>query len=409
LAKDGFVVSDSFARSLRSATTLGQFPESRRIFQRNGDFYRSGEIFRQPDLAATLTRIALKGPDEFYRGETAGLIARTMKEPGWIDAADLAGYRAVVRRPLEGTYRGYRVVTMPPPSSGGIALLEMLNMLEGSDFASAGFSTAKGEHLLIEAMRRAFADRAEFLGDPDFVKIPVKGLIDKGYGRKSFQSVKPDSATSSSQIRAGKPAGYESDETTHFSVVDGDGNAVSNTYTLNFGYGSGVTVSGAGFLMNDEMDDFTSKPGIPNGFGLIQSSKNAIGPKRRPLSSMTPTMVFKDRKLILVLGSPGGPTIITTVLQALLDVIDYKMSIGAAVTAPRIHHQWMPDVVDWEKGALSSAVTAKLTDEGYRFNPGKGESRRSWGDAEAIQIDPVTGLRTGAADPRTEDSGATGF
>jgi gamma-glutamyltranspeptidase/glutathione hydrolase len=403
LAEKGFVLSQGLANDLRS-TTLSHFPESRRIFQRDGNYYRAGELFQQPDLAKTLVRIAANGPNEFYRGETARLIAEAMRQGGGlIGLADLAGYRPAERKPLTGSYRGYQVLTMPPPSSGGIALLEMLNILEPRDLGGTGADQVETDHLLIESMRRAFADRAEFLGDPDFVKVPVGGLISKPYAELVAKTIQPSAASKSSEIGHGSPPGYESNETTHFSVVDAYGNAVSNTYTLNFGFGSGVTIPGAGFLMNDEMDDFTSKVGVPNGFGLIQGSANAIAPRKRPLSSMTPTIVTQGGKLFLVLGSPGGPTIITTVLQVLSNVIDHGMSVTEAVGAPRIHHQWLPDDVQIEKEAMPATVYAALIANGYRL-------RRvgRWGDAEAIEVDPVTGMLTGASDPRSPDAAALG-
>jgi gamma-glutamyltranspeptidase/glutathione hydrolase len=404
LAAEGFVVSKDFARDLQGSESLAQFPESRRIFQRNGDFYKPGERFQQPELASTLQLIADKGPTGFYKGKTAQLIASAMRDKGLISLKDLADYKPAVRKPIEGTYRGYRVITMPPPSSGGIALLEMLNILEPHDLAKTGVGTVETNHLLVESMRRAFSDRAEFLGDPDFVRVPVAGLISKPYANLVAKTIQPEEASTSREIGHGDPSGYESSETTHFSVVDSQGNAVSNTYTLNFGFGSGVTIPGAGFLMNDEMDDFTSKVGVPNGFGLIQGSANAIAPHKRPLSSMTPTIVTKNGKLFLVVGSPGGPTIITTVLQVISNVIDHGMTVSEAVNAARIHHQWLPDDVRAEEGALAKAVRATLIRNGYKFREGG-----RWGDAEAIEVDSATGLLSGASDRRTSDAKAVGY
>jgi len=406
LASDGFTLSDGLARELKSSRNLAKFPESRRIFQRNGDFYRAAETFKQPELAATLERLANQGPSDFYRGKTAALIADAMKQNGLITRQDLAGYRAVVRKPLVGSYHGYQVVTMPPPSSGGVALLEALNLLSGFDLDSSGFDTAKTDHLLVESMRRAFADRSKYLGDPDFVKVPVSGLTSPRYADKLRATISDSQASPSDTNGPGDPTPYESSETTHFSVVDAQGNAVSNTYTLNFGFGSGVTIPGAGFLMNDEMDDFTSKPGVPNGFGLIQGAANAIQPHKRPLSSMTPTILVKNGKPILVLGSPGGPTIITSVLQVVVNVVDHGMILQEAVAAPRIHHQWLPDAIDVEEGAIPQAVREVLTRNGYRFSDGEG---RHWGDVEAIAIDPQTALRIGVSDPRSGDAGAAGY
>ena len=402
VASDGFTVSEPMARSMR-AKRLSQFPESYRIFQRSGNFYKAGETFRQPELASTLKRLQAKGPDDFYRGETAKLIAKEMQGKGLIGLKDLAEYKPAARKPITGSYRGYQIVTMPPPSSGGIALIEMLNMLGHFDLAADGFDTVQTDHLLVETMRRAFADRAEFLGDPDFVKVPVKGLTNAAYAAGLAQTIDPDKADVSSKIGHGDPAPYESAETTHFSVVDADGNAVSNTYTLNFGFGSGVTVAGAGFLMNDEMDDFTSKVGVPNGFGLIQGAANAIQPHKRPLSSMTPTVVLKDGKLFMVVGSPGGPTIITTVLQVISNVIDHGMNVSQAVAAARVHHQWLPDRVDAEEGAVPEAVSLTLKAMGYTLNRGG-----HWGDAESILVD-AQGNREGATDPRSSRAAAIGY
>jgi gamma-glutamyltranspeptidase/glutathione hydrolase len=298
---------------------------------------------------------------------------------------------------------------MPPPSSGGIAVVEMLNMLEHFRLDQSGTDSEATDHLLIEAMRRAFADRAEFLGDPDFVKIPQSGLLSKKYADKLVSGIDMQRASLSSQVGHGNPSGFESAETTHFSVVDEAGNAVSNTYTLNFGYGSGVTIPGAGFLMNDEMDDFTSKPGVANGFGLIQGQSNAIGPHRRPLSSMTPTFLVKDGTLFMVIGSPGGPTIITTVLQVIVNVVDHGMNIAEAIAAPRIHHQWLPDLIQAETGAAPDSVYAALIAMGHAFSSEARGPRVAWGGAEGIVIDPKTRIRMGASDPRSSNAAAVGY
>jgi len=404
LAQNGFQITPALAQELQGTKRLAQFPESKRIFQRGGDYYKPGETFKQPDLAATLARIAKDGPDDFYKGKTAQLIAAGMN--GAITLQDLAAYRAVLRKPLEGTYRGYKIVTMPPPSSGGIALLETLNQLSNFDLSADGVDTAKTDHLLVEAMRRSFADRAQFLGDPDFVRVPVSGLISNNYAKSLAATISEDRAGTSETTRAGDPMPYESSETTHFSVVDSAGNAVSNTYTLNFGFGSGVTVPGAGFLMNDEMDDFTSKVGAPNGFGLIQGEANAIQPHKRPLSSMTPTILVKDGKLAMVLGSPGGPTIITSVIQVIVNVIDHRMTMEQAVAAPRIHHQWLPDEIDTEIDAIPASVRTQLEAEGYKLSRHEGSH---WGDVEAITRNPNTGRLTGVSDPRSPDAAAVGY
>ena len=409
LAAEGFSISPFLATDLRTASNLSKDPESKRVFQRGGDYYKPGEIFKQPDLAATFQRIEDKGPGEFYHGATAQLIAKAMVGKGLITADDLASYRAVERKPIEGSYRGYKVVTMPPPSSGGIAVIEMLNMLERYPVGKLGFDTAPTDHLLTEVMRRAFADRSEFLGDPDFVKVPQAGLTTKAYAAQSAGSISALKASKSSEIGHGDPQGYESSETTHFSVVDAEGNAVSNTYTLNFGFGSGVTIPGAGFLMNDEMDDFTSKPGVPNGFGLIQGESNAIAPHKRPLSSMTPTFLVKDGRLAMVIGSPGGPTIITTVLQVIVNVVDHGMNIAQAIAAPRIHHQWLPDQLRTETDAVSDDTYNSLLQLGHTFAGKIHQPHVHWGDAEGIVIDFKSGKRYGASDPRSPDAKTIGY
>ena len=408
LAAGGFVISKALASSLH-ATNLAKDSESRRVFQNGGNYLKAGDLFKQPQLAETLRRLEDQGPSDFYNGKTAHLIARAMSGKGLITLKDLQNYKPVERRPVEGTYRRYQVITMPPPSSGGIAVVEMLNVLEHFPLSKLGFDTEPSDHLLVETMRRAFADRAEFLGDPDFVKIPQKGLLSKSYATKLSLAIDSSKASSSASVGHGNPSGYESSETTHFSVVDGEGNAVSNTYTLNFGFGSGVTIPGAGFLMNDEMDDFTSKPGVPNGFGLIQGESNAIAPHKRPLSSMTPTFLVKDGKLAMVIGSPGGPTIITTVLQVIINVVDHEMNIAEAIAAPRIHHQWLPDEIQAETGSVSEPVLRGLIAKGHKFHSNSRGTGGSWGDAEGIVIDPKTGARLGASDPRSPNAAAIGY
>lgn len=400
LAREGVVLTHHEAESLRrAAKLLARFPESNRIFLREGRYYSEGEVFRQPDLAATFARLIERGPREFYEGETARLIVAEMKRGGGlITAEDLKNYRAVERQPLRSTYRGYEVITVAPPSSGGVALIEMLNMLEAYNLAERGHNSSEYLHLLVEVMRRAFADRAQFLGDPDFARIPVTGLTSRRYAEQVRKTIDPTRATPSTAIRHGDPFPYESDQTTHFTVVDGAGNVVSNTYTLNGSYGSGVTVTGAGFLLNNEMDDFTSKPGVPNMFGLIQSEANAIGPRKRPLSAMTPTIVLKDGALFFALGSPGGPTIINTVLQVILNVVDFKMNIQQAIDMPRIHHQWLPDEIVYEPFGLSRDTIEALRARGHRVT----ERPRELGDVQAIMIEPGTGIRVGASDPRMD-------
>ncbi|HUR80181.1 MAG TPA: gamma-glutamyltransferase [Thermoanaerobaculia bacterium] len=405
LAAEGFPVNYHLARSLSYPTTVDKmtpWSESRRIYQRDGRYYAMGDPFVQPELASVLARIKTN-PRDFYEGETAKLIVAAMKANGGImTAEDLKTYEPTIRTPLRTTYRGYDVITMPPPSSGGIALIEMLNMLEPYDLQSMGWHSSTYVHTMVEVMRRAFADRAAYLGDTDFVKVPVNGLVSRSYAQTRAKSI-TDKATPSKDVMGGEPSRYESPETTHYSIVDANGNAVSTTYTLNDSYGSGVTVKGAGFLLNNEMDDFTSKVGVANDYGLIQGEANAIHPKKRPLSSMTPTIVLKDNKPYLVIGSPGGPTIINTVLQVIINVIDFKMNVQQAVSAGRFHHQWLPDYIFWETFDLDGDTRAALEARGHKFRELPGMERNApgdIGDAQGIQIDPATGMRMGGSDPR---------
>jgi gamma-glutamyltranspeptidase/glutathione hydrolase len=406
LAAEGFRVNYHLAHSLSKPETdekLEPFAESRRIFQRDGRYYAMGDLFVQPDLARTLARIQ-KNPRDFYDGITAQRIVAAMRaNGGLVTKRDLAEYEPTIRKPLRGTYRGYDILTMPPPSSGGIALIEMLQMLEGYDVASMGAGSARELHTLVEVMRRAFADRAKFLGDTDFVKVPVSGLVARRYAEERRKDIDPEHSSDSSTAGAGNPVPYESNETTHFSIVDGEGNVVSSTYTLNDSFGAGVTVPGTGFLLNDEMDDFTSKPGVPNAYKLIQSEANAIAPKKRPLSAMTPTIVVKDGKVRFAVGSPGGPTIINTVLQTIVNVVDFGMNIQQAISAPRIHHQWLPDEIWFEPFGVNPDTRATLERMGHRFRPFPGPPSGGTdviGDAQAVAIDPDTGMRTAASDPR---------
>ena len=399
LAAEGFPITYHLARSLRAAEkSLKKFPDSNRIFLRDGKLFDEGEQLVQPELAETFARLKDKGPREFYEGKTAQLIAADMKaNGGLITERDLKEYEPTIRKPLIGNYRGYEIVTMPPPSSGGTALLEMLNILEHYNLSYSGPGSSDTIHLLVEAQRRAFADRAEFLGDADFVKVPVEGLIAKKYAADLAKTIDPDHATPSSKIRAGKPLGPESTETTHFTVIDAEGNVVTNTYTLNGGYGSGATARGTGVLLNNEMDDFTSKPGVPNAYGLLQSENNAIAPRKRPLSAMTPTIVLKDGKVWFAIGSPGGPTIINTVLQVIVNIIDFGMNIQQAIDSPRFHHQWMPDRIQFEPMGINRDTRAALERKGHTF----AEKAGNMGDAEGIMIDPKNGMRLGASDPRS--------
>jgi gamma-glutamyltranspeptidase/glutathione hydrolase len=372
LASKGFPISRWMMQSLRySADSLSLSPDSKRIFLKDGAFYDFNEIFQQPDLARTLERIAHQGAKDFYEGETAQIIAREMeKNGGLITLADLRDYQAVERKPLEGDYKGYHVITSPPPSSGGVGILQMLGMLDGTGYEKSGAGSANTYHYLAEVMRRFYADRNEYLGDPDFVKNPNAALLDPSYIRKRRDSIDASLATASDQISPGLPAGKESTETTHYSIADEQGNLVAVTYTLNAGYGSCVTVPGAGFLLNDEMDDFAAKPGTPNLFGLVQGEKNAIAPGRRPLSSMVPTIVLKEGKPFLVLGAPGGSRIVTAVLQVMLNVMDFRMNLQDAIDFPRVHHQWKPDRLDIERG-ISPDTIALLKKAGYQIDEAK--------------------------------------
>ena len=406
LAAEGFEVNYHLARSLRYDSTIermANFPESQRIFQRDGKYYEMGETFVQPELAAVLARIKTN-PRDFYEGETARLIAADMKASGGIvTLEDLRTYEPTVRTPLRDTYRGHEILTMPPPSSGGIALLEMLNMLEAYDLKSLGWHSAQYTHTVAEVMRRAFADRAAFLGDTDFVKVPVAALTSPAFAAERRKTINPLKASPSREAGAGNPAPYESPDTTHFTIVDREGNVVSNTYTLNDSYGSGVTAKGTGILLNDEMDDFTAKVGVANDYGLIQGEANAIHPKKRPLSSMTPTIVLRDGKPFFAIGSPGGPTIINTVLHVIVNVIDFGMNIQQAVEAPRFHHQWLPDQLYWEAFGVNPDTRATLEKMGHTFRNIPGMSRTlpsDIGDAQGVLIDPKTGMRMGASDPR---------
>ena len=407
LAGQGFTVSHSLARSLyNSRAYLSKYADTKRIYLRNGRFYNEGEIFRQPELAATFARLQRFGPNEFYEGETARLIAADMKRHnGLMTLEDLRGYVAKERAPVRGNYRGYEIISMPPPSSGGAVLIQMLNILEGYDLGKLDASSSERYHLMAEAMRRAFADRAEYMGDTDFVKVPIAGLIDKAYAATLRSTINTERASSSSEVKAGRPAGYESEDTTHFTVVDAEGNAVANTYTLNNSYGSAAMAKGTGILLNDEMDDFAAKPGTPNLYGLIQGERNAVAPKKRPLSAMTPTIVLrKDGSLWFTAGSPGGPTIINTVLCVITNVIDYEMNIQEAIDAPRIHHQWLPDELVGEPSGFSSDTQRALRARGHTLG-----KLRYLGDAEGIMIEEKTKVRLGATDPRRSDGLAVGY
>ncbi len=401
LARDGFEVSHFLAADLQEAKPLlGRFPSTRKVFFAGDEPLGAGTRLRQPDLAATLDRFARGGRDGFYGGETAALIAAQMRpDGGAISLADLAAYEVKERPALRGTYRGHEILTMAPPSSGGVALLQMLNLLEPYDLGSLGFAGSRSTHLLVEVMKRAYADRARWLGDPEHYAVPLEGLVSKAYADVRRAGIRSDRVT---QTEPGKPDGApESDDTTHFSVVDAAGNAVACTTTINSTFGSGLVVEGAGFLLNNEMDDFSAKPGVPNQFGLIGGTANAVGPGKRPLSSMTPTIVIADGRVRLVLGSPGGGRIINTVLQVVVNVLDHGMPIETAVAAPRVHHQWRPDVVRWERNALAPDVRTVLQGMGHVL----ADRPLAIGRCQAIEI-AIDGTRTAVADPRSGGSAA---
>lgn len=412
LASQGFVLSAEESDELHDET-LSMFPESKRIFQRGGDFYKPGEMFKQPELAATLKAIAAD-PDDFYHGRIAEkLVEDVQKGGGLITAEDLARYSVKEREPLTGTYKGYTIVSAPPPSSGGVALIEALNILEGYNLARWKDRTAEEMHLVVEAYRRAYMDRGDYLGDPDYVKIPVEQLTEKKYAAAWRTSILADQGTASKDLK--RPAGFlpspptmadvrqESTQTTHYSVMDAQGDAVAVTTTLNNSFGSAVTAEGLGFLLNDEMDDFAAKQGVPNMFGLIQGPANAIAPGKRPLSSMTPTIVLKDDKVRFVLGSPGGGRIITTVANIFLSAAEEGLNIQQAVDAPRFHHQFQPDVLYMEPG-FSDATVAGLRALGYELKVGG-----HWSDGECIEVDPQTGELEGGQDQRHHFGKAAGY
>ena len=404
LAREGFIVEDDLADSLpRAQPRLARWPASAKIFLKpDGGALARGERLVQSDLAASLDAVAGGGPRAFYEGDTAEKIVAGLRQNGGIMTRDdLKNYRAVERPVVRGTYRGYDIISMPPPSSGGVHLIEILNVLEGFPLRDLGAGSAATLHLMIEVMKPAYADRAEFLGDPDVMRVPVAGLTSKRYAETLRKAIDPQRARPAQEIRAGNPAAREGDNTTHFSVIDRDGNAVANTYTLNFSYGLGLVAEGTGILLNNELDDFAAKAGVPNAYGLVGGDANAPGPGKRPLSSMSPTIVFRDGRVVLITGTPGGSRIITTVLQVLLNVIDHRMNIAEAVAAPRIHHQWLPDQVFAERG-LSPDTIRLLEAKGHRVVVGA-----TSGSANSILVTP-DGL-TGAADPRQRGTAAEGY
>ncbi|WP_417624339.1 gamma-glutamyltransferase [Paremcibacter congregatus] len=373
------------------------------FFHEDGRVYAMGERFRQPDLAWSLKQIRDHGRDGFYKGAIADKIVADMEQNnGLITRVDLANYKVVERTPIRGTYKGYEIATMPPPSSGGIHLVQMLNMLEGDNLKGLGHNSAASLHLLIESMRQAYADRSKYLGDPDFFNVPAAELSDKAYAQKLRAMIRADRARTSAEVAPALGPKYESPDTTHYSVMDSAGNVVSNTYTLNYSYGSGIMVPGAGFLLNNEMDDFSAKPGVPNGFGLVGGKANAVEAGKRPLSSMTPTIVFKDGKALLATGSPGGSTIITVVFQTILNMIEFDMNIAAATFAPRLHHQWLPDKTFVEQG-VSADTLAILKAMGHNIDAGK----RTLGSTQSITR--KDGFFYGASDSRRLGAQTRGY
>lgn len=406
-AQNGYVLSYRLANLLKTyQKNLEKYEDSKKIFLKGGNLYAEGDLFKQPELAQTLSRIQKLGAREFYEGQTARLIAADMRaHDGLITLEDLKNYKAQELEPIQGTYRGYRVISMPPPSSGGIVLLQSLNMLEKYDLRRMDWASSEKYHVLAEAMRRSFADRAEWLGDPDFTQVPTAGLIDKNYALERAKTIDLEKASKSSDIRAGMVNGKEPTETTHFTVVDPEGNVVTNTYTINDLYGSAVTAKGTGVLLNDEMDDFAARPGKPNFFGLIQGERNKVESGKRPLSSMTPTIVLrKDGSLWFALGARGGPRIITAVLQSVINMIDHDMNIQQAIDAPRIHHQWFPDEILYEPFGMSSDTRRALEKMGHVFS----EKPAYSASATGIAIEEKTGVRLGAVDSRS-DGQAVGY
>tara|TARA_S200000501_G_scaffold86946_1_gene79971 strand:- start:7976 stop:9670 length:1695 start_codon:yes stop_codon:yes gene_type:complete len=408
-AKNGFALTKYEAERFNSRKSfLSKHPETRRIFTRNDRKWKSGDVFYQKDLAATLERIVENGRNGFYRGKTAQLIVAEMKNASnWMTLEDLENYTSKYRKPVVGEFNGLEIISMGPPSSGGILLVMMLNMftsfgdMNSTNIFDLEFNSSEYIHLITEIERRAYADRATHLGDEDFWQVPSEMLLSEIYAKERVQNISIDKSTASDDIKAGNSPFSESEETTHYSVIDKYGNAVSVTTTINSGYGSGITVTGAGFILNNEMDDFSSKPGVPNMFGLIGNEANAIEAYKRPLSSMTPTLVIKDDKPFLILGTPGGSTIITTVLQNILNVVVHKMNIKEAVDAPRFHSQWLPDQIDYEKNSLSKRTANKLMLLGHKL-----DQRGYIGEANGIMID--NGIYIGGADRRGENT-AVGY
>ncbi|MDX2373055.1 gamma-glutamyltransferase [Psychrobacter sp. PP-21] len=404
LAEDGIEVTAGLSESLTALSDrLQKWPSTKKVFfKADGSAYQPGERLKQPELAQSLKRISAQGVDGFYQGETARDIVKAVNEAGGsMSLQDLADYEAIARVPVKGNYRGYEIVSMPPPSSGGIHIVQILNILEGYPLGDYGQNSAKTIHLMSEAMQLAYADRAEYLGDSDFIDVPASGLTSQAYADKLRTLIDPNKATPAATIKANNPLPYESDQTTHFSIVDKDGNAIANTYTLNFSYGTGLVAEGTGILLNNEMDDFSAKPGVPNGYGLLGGEANAVEANKRPLSSMSPTLVFKDSKPYIVTGSPGGSRIITTVTQIISNVIDHDMNIAEATHAPRIHDQWLPDEIRVEK-ALNIDTIKKLESMGHTVSP-----KSAMGSTQSIMLTP-NGVY-GSSDPRIVDAAVVGY
>ncbi len=403
MAKEGIEVTPDLSTSLTGLKKrLVKWPSSAEIFYKaDGSDYRVKDTLKQPELAHSITLIAANGSKGFYQGETAQKIVSAVQGAGGImTLEDLKNYRVVERKPVQGDYRGYQVISMPPPSSGGIHIIEMLNMLEQFPIDKLGHNTAATLHLMTESMKRAYADRSEYLGDPDFYKVPVQALISKDYAKKLASQIKTNKATPSRDIKPGNLVPYESNQTTHYSVVDQWGNAVSNTYTLNFSYGSGLVAKGTGILLNNEMDDFSAKPGTPNGYGLVGGEANAVEGNKRPLSSMSPTIVMKEGKPFIVTGSPGGSRIITTTMQVIMNVIDHDLNIAEATAAPRIHHQWLPDVLRVER-SLNRDTIELLEAKGHKV-----KVNNAIGSTQSIMV-TEQGI-FGASDPRRAGSETAG-
>jgi len=404
LAKKGFPVTYDMADALkRNQDWLTRNPATRGALFKDGVAYEANEVIRQPDLAKTLEELRESGPEAFYSGRIAALIVDEMRRGGGIiTKEDLADYTVVERQPVAGTYKGYDIVSVPPPSSGGVHLIEMLNILEHFDLPASGRGSADTIHVMAEAMKLAFADRSKYLGDPGFVSVPIAGLTSKSYAERLAGSIRLSRARPAREVGPGDPWPYESPDTTHYSIMDHRGNAVSNTYTINFSFGSGIMVSGAGFLLNNEMDDFAAKPGVPNAYGLVGGEANMIEPGKRPISSMTPTFVFHNGKPMMVVGTPGGSHIITAVMQIIVDVIDFGLNVAEAVHQPRFHHQWLPDRLEIEPG-FSPDTVRLLQARGHRVE------LLDWASCSVQAIVRRDGLYYGGADPRRPDARAIGI